>query len=368
VNKKWLTALVVTGAVLCGLAALAAGGSASDPLISLGYLTGTYSPQILGQAESQMEDKLAGDYQKAADDLQKKQSAYLAGIGEVEDGWSYSELFQRQAYKRGDTVTIPAGSGFYMMAGAASVGAEGGEVVDVTAGTSSAAIASLAAGHRYLAAEGATVTVTILSDAAYLAPQGYYQGQLSTWETLPFLDIQSTDWYYEYVHYVCSAGLFLGTEADRFSPNLSMTRGMLATVLYRLAGSPGLDGQGGEQFADVPADAWYSEPVAWASSTGVVKGLGDGNYGPNDLVTREQMALMLYRYASSYAGISVELQGDIDGFSDGAATSSWAREALSWAVGAGIISGKDGGRLDPVGTASRAEVAAMLQRFSKLLS
>ena len=366
-GKQW-PALVITGAVLCGLAALAAGGSSTDPLISLGYLNGTYSPQVLGQAESRMEDKLAGDYQAAADELQEKQNAYLAQAGELEGGWSYSDLFQRQTYKRGDTVTVPTGSGFLLIAGAASAGAEGGQVVDVTAGTAASNVANLVSGHRYLAAEGATVTVTVLSDAAYLAPQGYYKGQLSSWETLPFLDIQSTDWYYEYVHYVCDAGLFLGTGDDQFSPNLSMTRGMLATVLYRLAGSPSLDGQTGESFSDVPGDAWYAEPVAWASSAGVVKGLGDGTYGPDDLVTREQMALMLYRYADSYAGISVDATGELDGFADGDTTSSWAREALSWAVGTGIITGRDGSRLDPVGTASRAEVATMLQRFEKLLT
>lgn len=138
-----------------------------------------------------------------------------------------------------------------------------------------------------------------------------------------------------------------------------MTRGMLVTVLWRLAGSP-VAPDGG--FDDVADSAWYGKAVNWAAANNIAGGYGGGLFGSEDTVTREQLALILYHYAV-YAGIGVTAAGNLDGFIDGGLTSEWARQAMIWATGAGLINGKDGGLLDPQGAATHAEVAAILQRF-----
>lgn len=363
-RKKAIAALVLTLVLVSGLAALAVGGSSGDPLISLGYITGTFLPDMTQQAGARAEDSAQADYQAAQDKLDAAQADYAARAGVYSDDWGYSDLFARKGYKLQDVIRLAPGSGFLFLEGFASAAVQGGELIDVSGGASYTAMGALQPGHRYLAGENAVVSVTILSDAAYLAPQGYSCDVLSTVSALPFTDLVSTQWYYSYVHYVCGQALFNGVSATQFSPGTPMTRAMLATVLHRLAGTPA--GGAEETFSDVAADSWYAVPVNWAAGSGIVNGMGGGLYMPNQNVTREQMAVMLYRYAH-YAGVSTDAGGDLTVFSDSSASSDWAREALGWTVKAGIIGGRTDGTLDPGGTATRAEVAAMLQRFSTLL-
>ncbi len=365
-KKKVIAALVLTIAIVGGLAAYAVGGSSGDPLVSLSYLTDTFLPSILSQANARASSAVATDYQAAQDKLDAARDAYSASAAKYTGDWTYSDLFQRQGYKLEDVVRFTPGSGFLFLEGSAAAKADGGELVDVTDGTSAASADVLVPGHRYLAGEGAVLSVTIRSDAAYLALQGYSSAELSDASALPFTDIKSTDWYYNYVHYVCAAALFNGVSETKFSPSASMTRAMLATVLYRLAGSPALADQTGSAFTDVTADSWYALPVSWAAASGIVNGMGDGLYMPSRNITREQMAVMLRRYAA-FAGIPVDASSDLSGFSDAEKCSDWALEGVQWTVGAGIIGGRTDGTLDPDGTATRAEVAAMLQRFSALL-
>ena len=179
---------------------------------------------------------------------------------------------------------------------------------------------------------------------------------------LPFTDISRSAWYYNAVRYVYDAGLMNGTSATTFAPTATLTRSMTAQVLYNLAGTPAA---GASNFSDVASGAWYADAVAWASAQGVVTGYGNGTFGPNDPVTREQLAAMLYRYAQSI-GASTAAQTDLAGYPDRDSVSDWAYEAMSWAVGAGIITGTDAGALNPLGYASRAEVATILMRTANL--
>ena len=179
-------------------------------------------------------------------------------------------------------------------------------------------------------------------------------------EDTGFSDVAADAWYAGAVEYVRDNGLMSGTGSATFSPNAATSRAMLATVLYRAAGSPAAEGTAA--FSDVAADAWYADAVAWASENGIVKGYSDTVFAPNDTVTREQLATILYRYAE-YKEYDVSAKGDLTTFADGAETSSWAAEAMEWAVGSSLLSGKDGGKLDPTGTATRAEVATILMRF-----
>jgi hypothetical protein len=177
---------------------------------------------------------------------------------------------------------------------------------------------------------------------------------------MPFTDLSSTDWYYDSVRFVYEQGLFQGVDAATFAPIVPMSRAMLATVLYRLSGAQATAPSAG--FYDV-GDTWYTNAVNWAAQTGVVTGSGDGGFAPEVNVTREQMAAMLYRYAGNYLGLDTPAAGDLSGYPDASQVASWAEDAMSWAVGAGILTGTGAGDLAPSGAASRAEVAAMLQRF-----
>ena len=177
-----------------------------------------------------------------------------------------------------------------------------------------------------------------------------------------FSDVSANAWYTSAVQYAVEHGLMAGVGNNRFGPEEPMTRAMLVTVLWRYAGRPEA---GKNPFTDVPAEQWYTEAVTWAAENGVVSGVGNGRFAPNGNITREQMASILFRYAK-LTGLDTSKRGELAGFPDEGQVSSWAREALSWAVGEGIISGTaEGGRtiLKPQGNATRAQVASILMRF-----
>lgn len=178
-------------------------------------------------------------------------------------------------------------------------------------------------------------------------------------EKLPFTDVRTGDWWYENVLYVYEKGLMTGTSQTTFSPQATTTRGMIVTILHRLAGSPGA---GGMPFTDVSAGQYYAVPIAWAASNGIVNGYDATHFGPNDPITREQMAAILYRYAGRM-GYDTTAQGDPSQFRDSGRIHAYAWTPLAWANGRGLINGKGDGVLDPTGQATRAEVAAILQRF-----
>ncbi len=177
-----------------------------------------------------------------------------------------------------------------------------------------------------------------------------------------FSDVAADAWYAEYINYVAENGLMNGYEDGRFGPNDKTTRAQIVTVLYRMEGEPAVSSSA--SFKDVSAGGqYYSAAVAWASRNDIVNGYEDGRFGPNDNVTREQIATILYRYAA-FKEYDTTLAGNIASFSDAAKVSSWANSAIAWAVGEGLING-DNGALKPQGNATRAEIATLLTRFAK---
>ena len=179
----------------------------------------------------------------------------------------------------------------------------------------------------------------------------------------PFTDVKETDWFYDDVMFVYENGLMVGTSGTTFSPYNNTTRAQIAVIFYRLAGSPAVEGK--NTFTDVeygPGTAWYYDAVTWVQQSGIMGGYGNNLFGPNDPVTREQLASIFYNYAK-YKGYDVSTTGSLDRFTDKDSVSAWAQEAMKWAVGNGIINGKENNILDPKGTATRAEIAAMLHRF-----
>ena len=177
--------------------------------------------------------------------------------------------------------------------------------------------------------------------------------------SMPFTDVRSSDWFYSAVQYVYDNGMMSGTGATTFSPNATTTRGMIVTILHRLEKTPKA---AGTAFSDVPANQYYADAVAWASSNNIVSGYGNGKFGPNDAITREQMAAILYRYAQ-YKKDKVKETADLSSFSDSSKVSAYAVDAMKWAVGKGLISGTGNNQLSPTGSATRAQVAMILARF-----
>ena len=180
-------------------------------------------------------------------------------------------------------------------------------------------------------------------------------------EGLPFTDVTSGDWFYDAVAYVYDKGMMEGTTDTTFAPAMNLTRSMIAQVLYNLEERPEAPGAAG--FPDVAAGAWYADAVNWAAARGIVKGYDTGAFGPEDSVTREQLAAILYRYAQAKGYDTTQGGMAVREFSDSASISDWAQEAMAWAVNAQVLSGKGNGVLDPQGTATRAEVAQMLMNF-----
>ena len=217
--------------------------------------------------------------------------------------------------------------------------------------------------------DGKTVTLNDKGDGSYTftMPASAVTvkatfGEISS-DTLPFVDVSLDSWYYDGAAYVYEKGLMNGTSATTFSPDMTTSRAMIATILWRLEGSPVVDYA--MMFDDVDPGSWYGEAVRWAASEGIVNGYGNNQFGPDDPITREQMAAMLYRYAQyRQYDVSVGENANILSYTDADQLGTWAVSAMQWACGAGIINGTgDGSTLSPQGQATRAQAAVMLMRF-----
>ena len=178
--------------------------------------------------------------------------------------------------------------------------------------------------------------------------------------SVPFTDVKEGDWYYEAVSKAYADGIMNGISETEFGANEAVTRAMLVTMLHRLEGAP--EAAAKARFKDVAAKAYYADAVAWANENGIVKGMSEDEFAPDEKVTREQTAAVLERYAD-FKGLATDETADLDGFNDAIMISEWAKSNVAWAVGKGLIAGKGDGLLDPMGETTRAELAVILQRF-----
>ena len=175
-----------------------------------------------------------------------------------------------------------------------------------------------------------------------------------------FIDLIPTGWYHEPIDYVLRRGIMDGMTDHMFGPEVTLTRAMVVTMLYAMDGKPSVNSL--SPFGDVQATDWFVNPVVWAADHGIVSGYDDGSFRPSNAVTREELATMLRSYAG-YRNMDITANGDLSKFADQAAVSGWANESVSWAAGHGIINGRDGNRIAPKGTATRAEAATMFTRL-----
>lgn len=182
-------------------------------------------------------------------------------------------------------------------------------------------------------------------------------------EPLPFVDVAAEDWYGDAVAAVYARGLMTGTAEDTFAPELAATRGMVVSILHRLAGSPTVNA---EVFEDVAVDDWYGQAVAWAANEGIASGTSAETFSPNAAVTREQLAALFCNFAA-HQGMDTTARSDLSSFDDAETVSDWAQDAVSWAHAEGLLAGTSATTLSPQGEATRAQLAAMLVRFSDYL-
>ena len=325
-------------------------GTSSDPLITLSYLNGAYAASLKSDYSRILENATAGAMKK------------LDGIYSSYAIYNFAPDFTRVTLAAGDTITLSMGSSFIMLSGTATLTYANGAVINISSGREIAAGSRFIQYQRYFCAEDTMAIITTNSSTVGQV-DGYYLV-----ETAPgnqphpvFKDVREKDWYYSAVVFVYNNKLFGGTASDTFSPATPMTRGMFVTVLYRLEGEPDV-GPGG-QFADVMnTSLYYYDAVTWANANNVVLGYNDGTFGANNPVTREQIATIIYRYAT-YKEHDIPVSGSsYNSFSDRDNVSNYAVEAMQWAVSRGVINGSNGWLL-PRNTATRAEVAQIVSNY-----
>jgi len=325
-------------------------GSTANPLITRYYLEGVFSTSL----KAEITGTLGGAADKAMDKLDELQKNYI--------GYSFASKFTQVSLVDGGMVSLATGGSFILLTGSASVSVISGTVINVSTGSEVASGSRLSQYQRYFCAENTTARITA-SSAATGQVDGYYQvsGSKPPAAQLPFNDVPESAWFYAAIEFVYENGLFTGTSAALFSPNTPMTRAMFVTVLHRVDGRPATSA--GDSFSDVTNPSqYYYNAVEWANANSIVTGYTDGTFKPDNHVTREQMAAIMYRYAT-YKQRDLSTPGTVfDAFPDTSEISGYAAHPMRWAVSKEVIRGSNG-RLLPQNTATRAEVAQIVYNY-----
>ncbi len=338
-KRKKAISLALVFALLLGVsAAYAAGaGSAEDPLISLSYASGEYTQSVRSEADALFEGTLAG----------------AAG--------GTTGSFETVSLAAGGRVELETGGSIILLSGSATITISSGAVVNVTVGYP-AQTGRVVPGHRYLAAENADAVVTV-SEASLLALDGGARvgsGQ----ETPYFTDVPASHWGYTYIMAMAQQGYISGRGDGTFDPDANMTRADFVTVLGRMAGiSTG--SYTGSAFSDVAVSEYYAPYVQWAAQNGIVSGYDDGLFYPNAEISREEMAVVIVRYAA-YAGLTLASADAREPFSDHDSIQGWAIDAVYTAKNSGLLAGRGNNEFAPGGNATRAEVCTVLTRLLDL--
>ena len=351
-----LCAVVLIGGVL------AAGLGEKDSLVTLSYLEQNVIPDAVDQGVDRVKDALDETHLSVSDVLDTLADGYLHQMGAGESG-GYSSAYGRKTYHVRDVITLESGSGVILEAGSVLL-THTGTVVNVTTGETVPSGSTLSVNCRYLAAEDTQAVLSVESDVARLALEGNFTVQPSGEEGSPFTDITIHDPYRDAVNVVYRRGLFAGTgDGSIFAPQVRLDRAMMMTVLFHLAGDPDEERFAAQMtFPDVKAGEWYETYVRWAGEQGISAGYGDGNFRPTQTMTYREVVQFLYNFARTYLGLELTEQADLSGYEgvDILHTDGWGEEAMSWAVGAGIID-----RLQPNEYPARSDVAVIMAAFAQ---
>ena len=327
-------------------------GSADNPLISRSYIDGTYAPGLLAEVRLVFADAAEASISSLED---------MYGIGN-----SFAAYFTDVTLAQGETITLAMGSSFILQSGSATLTFTSGTVINISTGNEVPSGSALTLRQRYFCAENTSALIKADTAAAgqvdgYYRTDGTLRPEPPPSGQLPFTDVARANWFYPAVEFAFTNGLFLGTSPTLFSPGMSMTRGMFVTVLHRYDGEPAVGANGG--FSDVSNPSlYYYDPVIWAHDNGIISGHSDNTFRPNDPVTREQMAAIMFNYAAHKGQDMSSSAPAFEAFPDSGVVSPYAVPALQWAVTRGIIRGS-GGSLLPRDTATRAEVAQIILNY-----
>ncbi len=352
-----ILAAAVLAALTVGAANAAVPGGAEDPLISLSYISG-YITNVMNRANSMIETSLSTVKSLATSQLDQMMPAAPAGDAAV--GYKMLNL------NSGGTVTITMGSSLNLISGTLRITSLKGTLINVSDGTVVDKSDIIKANTRYFAAENTTATFTVYSAAANVTVNGSYT--MTPSGKLPassFSDV-SGHWAEEYIYSLSAGGIVSGMGDGLFMPNYTVTRGMFVTIMGRLYGVDKA-AYSVSKFSDVSMTDWYGPYVAWAAEKGISTGYHDGTFAPNENMTREQMAVIIMRYAG-VTGASLTTTAGEKTFADDSLIGSWAKDSVYAAQKAGLISGREDGSFDPKGTATRAEVCAIVYRLIKSIN
>ena len=351
--------------LMCMATASASTGSIDNPLITLSYLDGAFAGSMKADISDALEESVSAAVSKL-DDL------YRSSVG-----YSFAPRFTNVSLGQGGTIALSPGGSIILLSGSATIAITGGEVINVSTGDEVVSAQPLTLYQRYFCTENTTAVVTAGAPATAQV-DGYYMLDAQSAPVTPqepttprpqsaFIDVAESDWFYAAVDYVYRNGLFAGTTATTFSPGTAMTRGMFVTVLHRLDGRPAVDFGAGLSDVTNPA-MYYYDAVIWANANRIVTGYTDGTFQPDRAVSREEMAVIIHRYAS-HKGRDMQPRGagpeqgvQFDAFQDRGDVSAYAAPAMQWAVSWEIIRGSNG-RLLPRNTATRAEVAQIIYNY-----
>lgn len=359
-KKRILLSALICACLLAGVTG-ASGSAQGDSLVTKSYLEGIYRQELQSAITERASAAVAAARDSMLHELKTAGQGSLDRLAsDTGSGWLTASSFTAQGGETGDTITLAPGSGLVWTDGSASVT---GELIDLTSG-SAVSGGTLTANHRYVASGQCVITVN--SRVAHWSAEGKWQTTSDGVDPskLVFVDVPVGSWYYDAVYYVVDRGLFVGKSSTEFVPDSKMSRAMLSTVLHRLAGEPAVTYR--PIFSDVPDGTWYTAGTIWTAENNIAVSRGEGVFVPTENASRQELVVTIYNYAV-WAGCDTSQRADLSAFPDGDQVPAEVRDAVSWAVAAGILQGGSGGKLllnEPTG---RAQVATMILRFTNWL-
>lgn len=349
-----IIAVTVFIALTVGAASAATAGGADDPLISLSYIS-SFITSTMNRAAAMIDSSLLALKTVAVSQLEQLDAE--ASKGSANSGYTMLSL------NSGGTITIKMGSSINLVSGTLRITSLNGTIINVSEGAEVGKSDIIMPNNRYFAAENTSAVFTVYSSTAKVTVNGEYTSTSSG--TLPqetFSDV-SGHWAEQYISYLSDKGIVSGVGEGLFQPEATMTRAMFVTIIGRVA-KVDKKVYNSSKFSDVDISEWYGPYVSWASERGISTGFEDGTFAPNNSISREQMAVIIMRYISS-SGITMPQKTEAKTFIDDDSIGSWAKESVYAAQKAGLISGRSDGSFDPKGTATRAEVCAIIYRLLK---
>lgn len=336
--------------------------SHGDSLITQSFLENTYLVKIqeaINYSASMVANRFLEEKSSELDEFRQDYSTQ--GMGNAEELKIFSMSY-------GVELSLPQGSVFVALSDSLTM-EKLGALIDLTTGAESETLVS---GHQYLVAENSSVTVRGGVLDATVGVRGLYEvGEYETAVVPSFQDVYATDWYFTGVEFVNEKGFFNGVTATEFAPNQAMSRAMVMTVFYRMAGSPVSElNQAQGNFNDIFPGDWYEPYVYWGVSRNLTSGMGDGGFHPDASLTRQQVMVMLYAFAKDSIGMDMNHFTTLSGFADGDEVAVWAEEQMAWAVSRGLFNNIPDSQsyLKGEQVATRGEVATMLMNFHQTLS